>query len=99
MLRRWFAPFLLVQGGKTEDMFLDMYDRAMDGMAARLLKRAGPARQLMLSDWTGYRSKLKMDHLACFTPGMLALGALHGYVRQCDEGIFDLAPLIGGTAR
>jgi hypothetical protein len=33
-----------------------------------------------LSDWTGFRNALKMDHLACFTPAMMALGALHSYV-------------------
>ena len=69
-----------VQGGKTEPALLDMYVRAMDGMESKLLKRAGPSRRLMLSDLTsGGVNKLKMDHLACFVPGMLALGALHGY--------------------
>jgi mannosyl-oligosaccharide alpha-1,2-mannosidase len=70
----------MLQGGKREQMFLEMYDAAIDGMERLLLKRVQPSNRLMLSDWSGYTSKLKMEHLACFTPGMLALGALHSYV-------------------
>ncbi len=77
------------QGGKTEGMFLDMYDAAMDGMEKYLLKRTNVTNLLMLSDWTGARNNLKMDHLACFVPGMLALGAWHSYV-SC---VFFLASL------
>ena len=68
------------QGGKKEQLFLDMYNDAMDGMEQRLLKRIQGSNVHMLSDWTGTLNKLKMDHLACFTPAMLALGALHAYV-------------------
>ncbi len=71
---------MLQQGGKREPMFLEMYDAAVDGMESLLLKRIQPSNRLMLSDWTDAAPKLKMEHLACFVPGMLALGALHSYV-------------------
>ncbi len=60
-----------------------MYDLAMDGMENKLLKRTNGSNLLMLSDWNGVRSMLKMDHLACFTPAMLALGALHRLACLC----------------
>ena len=77
---RWCFTVVLAlawQGGKNENMYLSMYDTAMDGMEQKLLKRTKPSNLLMLSDWNGRTSTLKMDHLACFTPAMLALGALH----------------------
>ena len=41
------------QGGKKEQLFLDMYNDAMDGMEQRLLKRIQGSNVHMLSDWTG----------------------------------------------
>lgn len=73
-----FYEYLLktwLQGGKTEPMFREMYDKAMDGMTNILLKRSSPNKLLFVSDWDGTRNNLKMDHLVCFVPGMLALGA------------------------
>jgi hypothetical protein len=61
-------------------MYLEMYDQAMDGMEAKLFHRVSGSNMLLLSDLAGYRKKMKMDHLACFAPAMLALGALHAYV-------------------
>jgi hypothetical protein len=65
-------------------VFLDMYARAIDGMHSKLLKRL-ESKLLVLSDWHPgrQRSVLKMDHLACFAPGMLALGAYFAYVMCC----------------
>lgn len=69
-----------VQGGRSEPMFREMYDKAMDGMTDILLKRSSPNKLLFVSDWDGARNNLKMDHLVCFVPGMLALGAHFAYV-------------------
>ena len=42
----------------------------------RLLKESKPSHLAFLSDWdTGGRNNLKMDHLVCFMPGTMALGA------------------------
>ena len=69
-----------IQGGKKEDLFLDMYDLAMDGLTSTLLQRSQPSNLLFIADADGQRLKLKMDHLACFAPGMLALGAFNACV-------------------
>ena len=51
------------------------YDKAMTGMANKLLKRTHPSNLAYVSDWDGGRNVHKMDHLVCFLPGILALGA------------------------
>jgi mannosyl-oligosaccharide alpha-1,2-mannosidase len=69
-----------LQGGKKEDMYLSMYMKAVKGMEALLLEHTTPSTLLMLVNIDGvggWKRVMKMDHLACFTPGMLALGALH----------------------
>jgi len=73
-----FYEYLLkvwLQGGKKEGMYREMYDRAMDGMTNKLLKTTTPSNLMYVSDWDGNRNVHKMDHLVCFVPGMLALGA------------------------
>jgi len=73
-----FYEYLLkvwVQGGRTEGMYRRMYDTAMAGLTDKLLKRSTPSRLLYVADWDGASAADKMDHLACFVPGMLALGA------------------------
>ena len=59
-----------------------MYDHAIDGMASLLLVNIGATGRFMLSEKIGDHHRYKMDHLACFVPGMLALGALHTYVNR-----------------
>ena len=44
-------------------------------MARRLLKRSSPSGLAYVADWDGAATHDKMDHLVCFVPGMLALGA------------------------
>ena len=72
-----FYEYLLkgwVQGGRTEPYLREMYDAAMDGMAGVLLKESSPERLAFISEF-GSANNLKMDHLVCFMPGLLALGA------------------------
>lgn len=64
-----------LQGGRAESMYRRMYDAAMQGMTTRLLKRSRPSSLLYVADWDGSNTADKMDHLVCFVPGMLALGA------------------------
>lgn len=56
-------------------MYRRMYDQAMDGMTRLLLKRSRPSNLAYVADWDGGNTQDKMDHLVCFVPGMLALGA------------------------
>ncbi|CAM9266648.1 unnamed protein product, partial [Chrysoparadoxa australica] len=74
-----FYEYLLkvwLQGGKSESAYRAAYDRAMDGMHDVLLQKTLPSGLSYVAEWTGSQTKPKMDHLACFLPGMLALGAV-----------------------
>ncbi len=64
-----------VQGGRVEPMYRRMYDAAMNGMTSLLLKHSDPSNLAYVADWNGANTEDKMDHLVCFVPGMLALGA------------------------
>jgi mannosyl-oligosaccharide alpha-1,2-mannosidase len=70
-------------GGKTEDWMREGYVRAMHGVRARLLRRTPPTRRhpaglLYVGELVNGDFSPKMDHLVCFLPGLLALGAAHG---------------------
>jgi Glycosyl hydrolase family 47 len=69
MLKIW------LQGGKTEPMYRDMYDKAMDGMHRLLLQKSTPSGLTYIADMNEKRLDTKMDHLVCFMGGLLALGA------------------------
>jgi len=69
MLKIW------LQGGKTEPMYREMYDRSMDGMHDELLQKSSPSGLWYIADKDGQTLNHKMDHLACFMGGLLALGA------------------------
>jgi mannosyl-oligosaccharide alpha-1,2-mannosidase len=64
-----------VQGGRKEPMYRRMYDAAMQGLTDVLLKKSTPSALRYVADWNGASTEDKMDHLVCFVPGMLALGA------------------------
>ena len=73
-----FYEYLLkvwLQGGRKETWLREMYDKAMDGVMDTLLMASDPSGLAFLSDWTGRNNVRKMDHLVCFMPGILALGA------------------------
>ena len=73
-----FYEYLLklwIQGGKKETWLRDMYDRSVEGMIDVLLKPSSPSGLAYISDWDGRRNIAKMDHLVCFMPGVMALGA------------------------
>ena len=69
MLKVW------IQGGKTEPLYRDMYDKAMDGMHKELLKQSTPSGLWYIADMNNSNLDTKMDHLVCFMGGLLALGA------------------------
>jgi hypothetical protein len=69
MLKIW------IQGGKTEPMYREMYDKAMEGMHNELLQTSTPSGLTYIADKNGGRLDHKMDHLVCFMGGLLALGA------------------------
>jgi len=67
---------LWIQGGQQETWLRDMYDRAVEGAIQLLLKASKPSGLAFLSDYNGGSNNLKMDHLVCFMPGILALGSV-----------------------
>jgi hypothetical protein len=63
-----------MQTGQKEEWLWKMYQGCIDGMHEMLVQHtcADPG-DTYLADYSG-RYEHKMDHLACFVPGMLALG-------------------------
>jgi hypothetical protein len=73
-----FYEYLLkvwLQGGRKETWLREMYDKAIEGVISVLLKASSPSGLAFLSDWDGRNNHLKMDHLVCFMPGLMTLGA------------------------
>lgn len=70
-----------LQTSRREDVYLSMYNDAMAGVKKRLVAKSHPSHLTFLGELpagvTGEISP-KMDHLVCFAPGMLALGATNG---------------------
>jgi mannosyl-oligosaccharide alpha-1,2-mannosidase len=74
-----FYEYLLktwLQGGQREPRLRRLYDEAMHGVHKRLLRESHPDRLAYIAEYNG-GPVAKMDHLVCFMPGLLALGA-HG---------------------
>lgn len=69
MLKIW------IQGGRTEDMYREMYDKSIQGMHDELLQVSSPSGLVFIADKNGGHLDTKMDHLVCFMGGLLALGA------------------------
>ncbi|CAL8317830.1 unnamed protein product [Lota lota] len=72
LLKQW------IQGGKTEDSLLEDYLHALEGVRKHLLRQSGPNKLTFVGELSHNRFNPKMDHLVCFLPGTLALGAHHG---------------------
>lgn len=72
LLKQW------IQGGKMEDMLLEDYLQAIDGVKKHLVRQTGPNSLTFIGELSHNRFNPKMDHLVCFLPGTLALGAHNG---------------------
>merc|ERR1712232_479135 len=79
-----FYEYLLkvwLQGGRTEQRLWDMYDRAASGLEKHLVKRGKDSLSYIgQAMWSGRPDSVgnyleEMEHLTCFVPGWLALGA------------------------
>ena len=72
-----FYEYLLktwLQGNKQEPWLREMFDESVDGIEELLLER-GNGNRLYLANNNNGRKSGHMEHLACFYPGTLALGA------------------------
>ncbi|KAJ4925954.1 hypothetical protein JOQ06_008139, partial [Pogonophryne albipinna] len=72
LLKQW------IQGGKTEDDLLEDYLQAVEGVKKHLVRQTGSGRLTFVGELSHTRFNPKMDHLVCFLPGTLALGAHNG---------------------
>ncbi|XP_072518257.1 endoplasmic reticulum mannosyl-oligosaccharide 1,2-alpha-mannosidase isoform X2 [Salminus brasiliensis] len=72
LLKQW------LQGGKQEPELLEDYLQAVEGVKKNLLKQTSPSKLLFVGELSHGRLNPKMDHLVCFLPGTLALGARNG---------------------
>ncbi|KAI1900538.1 hypothetical protein AGOR_G00050960 [Albula goreensis] len=72
LLKQW------VQGGKKETELLEDYLKSMEGVKKNLLRKSSPKGLTFVGELSHGHFSPKMDHLVCFLPGTLALGAHNG---------------------
>ncbi|XP_062192381.1 mannosyl-oligosaccharide 1,2-alpha-mannosidase MNS1-like isoform X2 [Phragmites australis] len=89
-----FYEYLLkvwIQGNKTESVkhYRKMWETSMEGLLS-LTRKTSPSNFYYVCEKNGDSLSDKMDELACFVPGMLALGA-SGYSPEKSEQIMNLA--------
>ncbi|GLJ24878.1 hypothetical protein SUGI_0475830 [Cryptomeria japonica] len=95
-----FYEYLLkvwIQGNKTEavQQYRDMWEQSMEGLAS-LIKKSTPSSFTYIAERSGGSLMHKMDELACFAPGMLALGA-QGYASDKSVKYMQLAEELAWT--
>ncbi|XP_028910063.1 endoplasmic reticulum mannosyl-oligosaccharide 1,2-alpha-mannosidase [Ornithorhynchus anatinus] len=72
LLKQW------IQGGKRENELREDYVRAIEGVKRHLLRKSEPSKLTFVGELAHGHFSAKMDHLVCFLPGTLALGAHNG---------------------
>ncbi|CAO2189197.1 unnamed protein product [Urochloa humidicola] len=95
-----FYEYLLkvwIQGNKTESVkhYRQMWETSMEGLLS-LTRKTSPSNFYYVCEKNGDSLSEKMDELACFVPGMLALGA-SGYSPEKAEQIMNLAEELAWT--
>nr|KYP57533.1 Mannosyl-oligosaccharide 1,2-alpha-mannosidase IA [Cajanus cajan] len=89
-----FYEYLLkawIQGNKTEvvTFYREMWEKSMKGLRS-LIRKSTPSSFTYISEKLGNAVFDKMDELACFVPGMLALGS-SGYDHEEANKMISLA--------
>lgn len=95
-----FYEYLLkvwIQGNRTTTVnhYREMWERSMKGLLT-LVRRTTPSSFAYICEKTGDSLADKMDELACFAPGMLALGS-SGYGPGDSEKFLSLAEELAWT--
>ncbi|WOL18303.1 mannosyl-oligosaccharide 1,2-alpha-mannosidase MNS1 [Canna indica] len=95
-----FYEYLLkvwIQGNKTETVkhYREMWETSMEGLLS-LVRKSTPSSFSYICEKNGGSLSDKMDELACFAPGMLALGS-SGYGPEKAEQILSLAKELAWT--
>merc|ERR1712159_10550 len=83
-----------LQRGRKDDRLKNMYDMASTSILDNLYKDHPSTGLKFVAEWNGGGTVNKMDHLACFTGGMFALGASFSTEEQrhisASEGIAEV---------
>ncbi|KAK4269577.1 hypothetical protein QN277_022716 [Acacia crassicarpa] len=95
-----FYEYLLkvwIQGNKTPavKLYRDMWEKSMKGLVS-LVRRSTPSSFTYLCEKNGGSLTDKMDELACFAPGMVALGS-SGYGPEDSKRYLSLAEELAWT--
>ncbi|XP_057454036.1 mannosyl-oligosaccharide 1,2-alpha-mannosidase MNS1 [Lotus japonicus] len=95
-----FYEYLLkvwIQGNQTSavKLYRDMWEKSMKGLSS-LIRRSTPSSFTYLCEKNGDSLSDKMDELACFAPGMLALGS-SGYGPDDSQKFLTLAEELAWT--
>ncbi|KAI4329443.1 hypothetical protein L6164_021707 [Bauhinia variegata] len=95
-----FYEYLLkvwIQGNKTPAVkhYRDMWEKSMKGLLS-LIKRSTPSSFTYICEKNGGSLSDKMDELACFAPGMVALGS-SGFGRDDSRKFLSLAEELAWT--
>ncbi|ETE68063.1 Mannosyl-oligosaccharide 1,2-alpha-mannosidase IC [Ophiophagus hannah] len=80
---------------KQDSEAKNMYDKALEAIEKHLVKKS-PGGLTYIAEWRGGILDHKMGHLACFSGGMIALGAEHALEEQ-KQHYLDLAGEITRT--
>ncbi|CDO97750.1 unnamed protein product [Coffea canephora] len=95
-----FYEYLLkvwIQGNRTASVkhYREMWETSMKGLSS-LVKRTTPSSFAYICEKMGNSLTDKMDELACFAPGMLALGS-SGYASDESQKFLSLAEELAWT--
>ena len=87
LLKMWLA------GGQTEALapYRHLWEEAMESMLAELVFTSSPGNWTYVAELDRETPVHRMDHLACFVPGMLALGAAGDVAQRYLALAADLA--------
>jgi mannosyl-oligosaccharide alpha-1,2-mannosidase len=70
-----------LQTSKEESVYKELWDQSLEGVRKHLITYSKPSQFTVLAerpDGLGNAMSPKMDHLVCFMPGTIALGATEG---------------------
>ncbi|KAH9311862.1 hypothetical protein KI387_026897, partial [Taxus chinensis] len=98
LVKVWLQQRESGHGGSDVSYLREMYDEAMKGVKHRLVQKSIPKGLLFVGELpNGEHGGFypKMDHLVCFLPGNLALGATRGLTKQraMEEGLMTIEDL------
>lgn len=90
-----FYEYLLkawLQSGKSDAVARAMYDEAIEAVDKNLVQTSSKSNLIYIAEMKYDRTEHKMDHLACFSGGLFALGAVtdDNHVHPKDKKSLDL---------